>query len=88
MGPVPDETFAVITVMVSCFFYWLLLLPLSAIFMNAGQSGNNAFVPVYNLVIVCRIVGINPWCTLLAFSPAAGLFFIYLIMKVCMVLEA
>lgn len=81
---VPDETFAAIAVVVSCFFYWLLLRPLSAIFTKAGQSGNCAYVPVYNLVIVSRIVRINPWGTLLAFSPAAGFFFLYLMVKVCM----
>ena len=38
-------------------------------FVKAGQPGWKAIIPVYNLVVLCQIVGINPWWIAIAFGP-------------------
>lgn len=39
------------------------------IFVKAGQPGWKAIIPVYNLIVLCQIVGINPWWIAIAFGP-------------------
>ncbi len=51
-------------------------------FVKAGQPGWKAIIPVYNLVVLCQIVGINPWWVaiffgsmLLSWIPVVGYIF-------------
>lgn len=38
-------------------------------FVKAGQPGWKAIIPVYNLVVLCQIAGVNPWWIAIAFGP-------------------
>lgn len=44
------------------------------VFTKAGQEGWKSIIPVYNLYILCKIVGVNPWWILIVFlSGIVGL---------------
>lgn len=43
----------------------LTLIALWKIFEKAGEAGWKAIVPVYNLVVLFRLVGLSPWLILL-----------------------
>jgi hypothetical protein len=49
------------------------------IFVKAGQAGWKAIIPIYSTVIMCRIVGLSGWYTLLLLVPLVNIVFaIYL----------
>lgn len=52
--------------------YVLLTLPLYGIFKKANRQGWEAFIPIYNLAVLCRIVGRSPWFILLVLVPYVG----------------
>lgn len=54
----------------------VFIVSLWKLFEKAGQAGWKAIVPVYNLVIMCRIVGMNPWFVLLAIVPVINYIFV------------
>ena len=38
-------------------------------FTKAGQQGWKAIIPVYNMIVQCQIVGVNPLWVAIAFGP-------------------
>lgn len=42
------------------------------IYIKAGKPGWAAIVPIYNLVVLFQIVGLNPWLILITIIPVAG----------------
>ena len=57
---------------------WLVLVVLIAasmwrVFEKAGQPGWAALVPIYNLVVLCQIVGRPVWWVILLFLPLVNL---------------
>jgi hypothetical protein len=70
-------------------FYLLLLIVFIAaiwkVFEKAGQAGWKAIIPIYSTVIMCRIVGISGWYTLLVLVPFVNIIFsIYLAYKMAL----
>ena len=48
------------------------------VFEKAGEKGWKAIIPVYNAVVLCKIMDINPWILLLALGaviPILGIVF-------------
>lgn len=54
--------------------YILLIIAEWKIFTKAGEKGWKSLIPIYNMVVFFRIIGISPWWVLvtfvLAFIPA------------------
>lgn len=53
----------------------LQIIAMWKIFSKAGQKGWKSIIPIYNLVILFRIIGISPWLILAyltAFIPFVG----------------
>jgi uncharacterized membrane protein YhaH (DUF805 family) len=44
------------------------------IFTKAGQAGWKSLIPIYNMVIMCRLVGWSGWYVLLMFIPLVNVF--------------
>ena len=42
------------------------------IFTKAGEAGWKSIIPIYNLVVLFKIVGMNPWMILLFLVPIAN----------------
>jgi hypothetical protein len=60
-----------------------VLVPLVAswrIFAKAGQPGWAAFIPIYNLVVLLKIVGRPLWWLLLLFVPVANMIIPFILM--------
>jgi hypothetical protein len=53
--------------------YVVGLLPLYGVLAKAGEPGWAAFVPIYNLVVVLKIVGRPIWWIILFLIPIANL---------------
>lgn len=53
------------------------------IFTKAGQAGWKSIIPIYNLIVLCQISGLNPLTILLIFIPFVGqlIFLILLYVK-------
>lgn len=51
---------------------FLYLIPLWRIFQKAGRPGWEAIVPIYDTVVLCKIVGKPGWWVLLCFIPVVG----------------
>jgi Family of unknown function (DUF5684) len=52
-----------------------LLIGMWKVFAKAGQPGWAALVPIYNLIILVKIVGRPAWWVLLCFIPLANVVF-------------
>ena len=50
--------------------YVLLVIALWRIFTKAGEKGWKSLIPVYNMVVAYRIVGMSPWWILASFVTA------------------
>ena len=53
----------------------LQIIGMWKIFTKAGQAGWKSIIPIYNLVVLYKIIGINPWLLLVylaAFIPFIG----------------
>ena len=53
----------------------LIVAGMWKMFVKAGQPGWAAIVPIYNMVIWCKIVGRPEWWVLLLLIPFVGLIF-------------
>ena len=53
-------------------FYILLVVAWWKIFTKAGEAGWKSIIPIYNLYILCRIVGINFWIYCLGIPLVLG----------------
>ena len=60
---------------IACVIVILQIIAMWKIFKKAGQKGWKSIIPIYNLVILYRIIGISPWLILLyltAWIPFVG----------------
>ena len=46
-------------------FYVLIIVAQWKIFTKAGQEGWKALIPIYNVVVLYKIIGLSPWLPLL-----------------------
>lgn len=46
-------------------FYVLIIVAQWKIFTKAGQDGWKALIPIYNVVVLYKIIGLSPWLLLL-----------------------
>ena len=46
-------------------FYVLIIVAQWKIFTKAGQEGWKALIPIYNVVVLSKIIGLSPWLLLL-----------------------
>ena len=46
-------------------FYVLIIVAQWTIFVKAGQEGWKALIPIYNVVVLYKIIGLSPWLLLL-----------------------
>ena len=64
-------------------FFWLLYLALIVVFIiaawkifeKAGQEGWKALIPIYNVIVLMRIVGFSGWYVLLFIIPIVNFVF-------------
>jgi hypothetical protein len=56
-----------------------LIVSMWKVFEKAGKPGWAAIIPIYNLVVMFRIVGMSPWLILLAFIPFVGSFVYFIV---------
>ena len=50
-------------------FYILVVIAMWKVFTKAGKPGWASLIPVYNMVVMYQIVGLNPWLLLLYLIP-------------------
>ena len=50
----------------------LMVVAMWKMFTKAGKPGWASIVPIYNLVVLFQIVGMNPWLILLSLIPLVG----------------
>ena len=43
------------------------------IFTKAGEAGWKSIIPIYNIIVLFKIVGMNPWMILLLLVPIANI---------------
>ena len=54
-------------------FYVLIIVAQWKIFTKAGQEGWKALIPIYNVVVLYKIIGLSPWLLyLLSVVPVVG----------------
>ena len=69
-------------------FYVLIIVAQWKIFVKAGQEGWKAIIPIYNVVILYKIIGLSPWLLLLyllAAVPVIGWIISFVLSIVSMV---
>lgn len=49
--------------------YILMIIAMWKVFTKAGKPGWASLIPVYNMVVMYQIVGLNPWLLLLYLIP-------------------
>lgn len=52
--------------------YVLLIIAMWRIFTKAGKPGWASIVPIYNVVVMFQIIGLNPWLLLLYLIPVVN----------------
>lgn len=52
--------------------YVLLIIAMWKIFTKAGKPGWASIVPIYNVVVMFQIIGLNPWLLLLYLIPVVN----------------
>ena len=57
--------FGLVILIISLVAYW-------KIFTKAGVEGWKAIIPIYNIVVLFKIVGLSPWLILTAIIPFVG----------------
>ena len=64
------SVFIVIALVIAIVAYW-------KIFTKAGEAGWKSLIPIYNIVVLFKIIGLNPWLVLLYLAgviPCVGVF--------------
>lgn len=64
LGNMATQYFGFMTV-----FYILLVIAMWKVFTKAGKPGWASIIPVYNVVVMFQIIGLNPWLLLLYLIP-------------------
>ena len=54
-------------------FYILMVVAMWKMFVKAGEAGWKCLIPIYNLYIFCKIIGINFWIWMLLVPLVVGL---------------
>ena len=54
-------------------FYVLMVIAQWKIFTKAGEKGWKALIPIYNVYVLCKIIGINFWIWVLAIPVGLGI---------------
>ena len=70
-------------IVVIIFYVAILVLMIASgwkIYEKAGQPGWAAIVPIYNIVVLCKIIGKPTWWTVLCFIPIVN--YVILIMMI------
>ena len=68
------ETATAVVILTALFALMILVwLAFWKIFTKAGQAGWKALIPIYNVIVLLRIVGRPWWWLLLYFVPIVGL---------------
>ena len=52
--------------------YILVVIAMWKVFTKAGKPGWASLIPVYNMVVMYQIVGLNPWLLLLYLIPVVN----------------
>lgn len=52
--------------------YILVIIAMWKVFTKAGKPGWASLIPVYNMVVMYQIVGLNPWLLLLYLIPVVN----------------
>lgn len=52
--------------------YVLVIIAMWKVFTKAGKPGWASLIPVYNMVVMYQIVGLNPWLLLLYLIPVVN----------------
>ena len=52
--------------------YVLLIIAMWKIFTKAGKPGWASIVPIYNVIVIFQIIGLNPWLLLLYLIPVVN----------------
>ena len=55
----------------------LLIAATWKVFERAGEPGWAALVPIYNLIVLCRVAGVSGWWVLAAFIPLLNIIFVF-----------
>ena len=58
-----------VSVIFSLFIAIISIVAMWKIFEKAGKPGWTSIIPIYNLVVMFQICGMNPWLILLNFVP-------------------
>lgn len=58
----------------------LMLVGMYKIFEKAGEPGYKALIPIYNIIILIKIVGFSPWLVLLFLIPVANTVFAIIVL--------
>ena len=54
-------------------FYILLVIALWKIFEKAGEAGWKSLIPIYNLYVMCKIIGASFWISLIVLPIVVGI---------------
>jgi hypothetical protein len=60
--------------LISCLIFTTFYI--SAVFIISNEDGWKAFIPIYNIIVILKIVKKPKWLTILLFLPFANLIFI------------
>lgn len=58
----------------------LSIIAMWKIFTKAGKPGWASIIPIYNIVVMFQIVGLNPWLILLFFIPIVNIIAVIVLM--------
>ena len=53
--------------------YIIFIIAMWKIFTKAGEAGWKSLIPIYNVYVYCKIIGVNFWIWILAIPFAVGL---------------
>ncbi len=64
-----------------CYGLFVLLMVASMwkVFAKAGEPGWAAIIPIYNIIVWCKIVGRPAWWVILLFIPCVGIVIIFIL---------
>jgi hypothetical protein len=72
---------AVFGIIFSLLFFVLAILPLWFIFTKAGEEGWKAIIPIYNWIVLLKIVGRPWWYILLFLIPIVNIIILIIVMN-------
>jgi hypothetical protein len=64
---------------VSCLIGLLIIASMWKVFTKAGEPGWAAIIPIYNIIVWCKIVGRPAWWVILVFLPCINIVIIFIL---------